>query len=45
MEIMVTPLNSGERTTGGLASVGRDEQTVSYFYKSTFDPAAESNSD
>jgi hypothetical protein len=41
MEIMVTPLNSGERTTGGLASVGRDEQTISFYHNSTFDPAAE----
>lgn len=33
-----------ERTTMGLASVGRDDQTISFYNKSTFDLAIESNS-
>ena len=33
-----------ERTTVGLASVGCDDQTISFYYKSTFDLAIESNS-
>jgi hypothetical protein len=37
--------SDNERPTKGLASVGRDEQIISLFYNSTFDPAAESNSD
>jgi hypothetical protein len=34
----------GLQATKGLASVGGDQQTISFYHKSTFDPTAESNS-
>ena len=35
---------NAERTTGGLASVGRDKQTISFYLNCTYDQADESNS-
>jgi len=37
----LTIVDKKRQPTWGLASVGRDQRTINFYHKSTFDPAAE----